>query len=122
MKSYKPLQAAFKKLDQSTVTWFKTARFPLTMETANSILYRDAVVAASTLAYLSHCLGMSNKQTVDILDAYANEVPKKAVEVAVLKKLIAPTELTREEQTLVESLRKLNDAKRKLVIDMVGSL
>ena len=122
MKSYEPLQKAFNKLDQSTVEWHRTARFPKTMETANSILYRNAVVDASTLAYMCHCLGLTNRQTVDVLEGYAKEVPKKAAEVAVLRKLIAPAEITKDDQTLIESLRGMDDTKRKLIFDMVRSL
>lgn len=122
MKSYKPLYDAFRKLNQSTVTWHKLARFPKTMETANSILYRDAIVDASTLAYMAHCLDISNKEIVNILDSYAKEVPKKAPEVAVLKKLIAPVDITADEQDMILRLRKLDATKRKLIDDMVRSL
>lgn len=122
MKAYKPLQDAFNKLDQSTVSWHKSARFPKTMETANAVLYRDKPVDASTLAYLAHCLGLSNAQTIDILEEYAKEVPKKASEVAVLKKLIVPVDLNEAEQALVSQFRKLDDTKRKLVSGMVKSL
>ena len=122
MKSFKPIQEAFRKLDTSTATWHKTARFPKSMETANSILYRDAAVDACTLAYMSQCLGLSNKATVSILEAYAAEVAKKAAEVAVLKKLIAPVDLTNEEQEVITRLRKLDDAKRHLVFNMIEGL
>lgn len=122
MKSYKMVQDAFKKLDQSTVTWFKTARFPKTMETANAVLYRDAVVDASTLVYLAHCLGLSNKQVIELLEGYAKEVPKKADEIAVLKKLIMPTELNKPEQALIDLIRKMPDDKRNLVYALASTL
>ncbi|KAB0668979.1 hypothetical protein F6V30_14170 [Oryzomonas sagensis] len=122
MKAYKPLQDAFRKMDTSTVHWHKTSKFPKTMETANAVLYRDAVVDASTLAYLAHCLGLSNAQVVAVLDQYAKDAPKKAAETAILKKLIAPIDLNRDEQDLIEKIRKLDDAKRKLVAEMVRSL
>jgi len=122
MKSYKPLQDAFHKLDQSTVSWHKNSRFPKTMESANAVLYRNAVVDASTVAYLSHCLGLSNKQTIAVLDAFAVENPKKRNEVDVLKQLIAPVELTEQEQNLVGKYRSLAPAKRKIVDDMVNAL
>ena len=122
MKSYKTLQDAFNKLDQSRVAWHKSARFPKTMETANAVLYRNTVVDASTLCYLAHCLGLSNKQTIAILDEYAKEVPKKAAEVAVLRKLIAPVDLSASEQDLINVLRKLPDEKRYLVFALAGSL
>lgn len=122
MKSYKPIQEAFRKLDQTTTSWFKSARFPRTMETANAVLYRNAVIDASTLAYLAHCLGLSNKQIIEILENYAVEMPKKAAEVAILKKLITPVELSSNEQGLVEKMRLLDDAKRKIILDMVGLL
>lgn len=122
MKSYKPLQDAFKKLDQSTVTWFKSAHFPKTMETANAVLYRDAVVDASTLAYLAHCLGLSNKETIAVLDEYAKEVPKKATEIIVLKKLIAPVDLGRAEQEMITKLRTVSDKQRKTIMQMVETL
>lgn len=122
MKSYKPLQDAFRKLNQSTVAWHKSARFPKTAETANSVLHREAVTDASTLAYLGHCLGMSNKQVVALLDDYALEVPQKAVEVAVLRKLIDPVEMNESEHRLVVKFRELDDNKKKIISDMVGAL
>jgi hypothetical protein len=122
MKSYKPLQDAFRKLDQSTIAWHKHARFPKTMETANGVLYRDTAVDASTLAYLACCLGFTNKQTVTLLEDYAKEVPKKALEVAVLKKLIVPLDLSSGEQDLIVQMRGLDDAKRRLILDMVEKL
>lgn len=122
MKAYNPLQAAFSKLDKSTVEWHKSARFPKTMETANAILYRNAVVDASTLAYMAYCLDLSNADTIAVLDAYAKEVPKKAAEVAVLKRLIAPVSLSDSEQELITLLRKLPAEKRELVANMVRSL
>lgn len=122
MKAYKPLQEAFRKLDQSTVTWSKSARFPKTMETANAILYRDVTVDASTLAYMAHCLDIPNTDIITILDQYAKEVPKKAAEVAVLKKLIAPVDFSSSEVEMINQLRKLDDSKRKLVIEMVKGL
>lgn len=122
MKAYKPLQEAFAALDQSTVTWHKRARFPKSMETANAVLYRNLPVDASTLAYLAYCLGLSNKQIVDVLNEYAIEVPKKAAEVAVLKKLIAPVTLSKTEQDFIDALRNLPDEKRVPIFALVGAL
>jgi hypothetical protein len=122
MKSYKPLQDAFRKLDQSTVSWFKSSRFPKTMETANTVLYRNAIVDGATLAYMAHCLGLSNKAIVGALEQYAVEVPKKAAEVAILKKLIAPVDITETEQKVISQMRNLDDAKRQLVVDMIAGL
>ena len=122
MKAYLPLQAKFRELNESTANWHKSSKFPKTPETANSILYRDAVVDASTLAYLAHCLGMTNKKIASILAEYALEVPKKADEVAVLMQLIAPVDLSKEEQAFIIRLRDLPTVKRQLVYDLVRSL
>jgi hypothetical protein len=122
MKAYKPLQEAFKNLGQSTIEWHKFSRFPKTAETANSVLHRDAVVDASTLAYLAHCLGLSNRQIVALLDDYAKEVPKKAAEVTILKKLIAPVDLDRTESELIIKLRAVSDKQRQSIMQMVESL
>lgn len=122
MKSYKPLIDAFSKLDKSTAEWHKTARFPKSAETVNSILYRNAIVDASTLAYFAYCLGFSGKQVIDLLDNYAKEVPKKAVEVAALKKMIAPVDFNQDERAIIEKIRQLDEAKQRIVKDMVGAL
>jgi len=122
MKAYKPLQDAFRKLDQSTVSWCNSVRFPKTAETANSVFHRDAVVDASTLAYMAHCLDMTNVQIVSVLDAYAKEVPKKAAEVAALKKLINPVDLSTGEQNLINRFRSLDDSSRNLILDLLNKL
>ena len=116
MKSYKLIHEAFKKREQSTREWYKTSHFPKSEETANSILYRDAVVDASTLAYMAFCLDIPNGKIVDILDQYSKEQPKKAAEVEILKKLIAPTEIDKSEIEFLERFRKLDDSKRELVL------
>ncbi len=122
MKAYKPLVDRFRKMNQTTPEWHKSARFPKTMETANSILYRDAIVDASTLAYMAYCLEFTNVETVTLLENYAKEVPKKAAEVAVLKRLINAVDWTKDEQQLVEKLRELSTTKKKLVFDLMKSL
>ena len=122
MKSYKPIHDAFRKLNTTTVDWLKSVSFPKSQETANSIFYRDATVDASTLAYMAHCLNMSNTQIIALLDAYAKEVPKKAAEVAALKKLIAPVEMSNVEQIVVTYFRKLDDSKQALVLDLLLKL
>lgn len=122
MKSYKPIHDAFRRLNTSTIAWHKTAGFPKSAETANQILHRDMTVDASTLAYMAHCLDIPNDGIIKILEAYAKEVPAKTGEVAVLRALIVPVQISAEEQELINSLRKLDDSKRALVMDLVGKL
>ena len=122
MKSYLLIQKAFKKIDMTSDEWRKHSGFPKSTETVNSIIHRDAVVDACTLAYMSHGVGMTAKQTIDILDKYAEEVPRKAAEVAMLKQLIVPVDISAEEQYLLSKLRAMDSAKRTLVCDLVDKL
>lgn len=122
MKAYKQIQDTFKRLDQSTKSWHKMARVPISEETVNAILYRDATVSAAALVYLAHALGISNKDIIDMVDQYAKEVPRKALEVSTLKKLIAPVDLIGAEQNLIARLRTLDEGKRQLVFNMVEEL
>lgn len=122
MKAYSPLRNAFKDSGMTTPGWCKSTRFPKSMETVNSIVYRDAIVDASTLAYFACCLELPNKKTVEILEQYALEVPKKQAEVNVLKRLIVNHDFTKEEQDLIHNLRSMDKDRRKLVYELVKKL
>jgi len=122
MKSYKPIQDAFKRLNTDIKSWHKHSGFPFSAETVAKIINRDLPVDASTLAYLAACLDMKNAEIGNLLAAYGKEYPAKAGECAIMIKLIAPSDLGRTEDDMIKKLRAVSDKQRKSIMQMVETL
>lgn len=122
MKVYNQIRNKFLTLGQTTREWFSQSGFPGTAETINAILHRDAPTNPSTVVFLAHCLGFTNKELIALVDAYELERSEKSKECRLLRRIIAPVDITTDEQKHVNHLRKLDDKQRKLVFDMARNL
>jgi hypothetical protein len=122
MECYKELKKRFDKLDVTCREWHPKSGFPRSRETAQTILFRQDPVEPIAVVYLAHCLGYDNKQVVALLDQYVSERPEKAGEIKILRKLIAPVELSADEQTMIERMRKLPANKRQVFMEMLSTM
>jgi hypothetical protein len=122
MRAYRDLKKAFANLNQTCREWHPKSNFPRSRMTAQVILFGDEPVEPVAVAYMAHCLGFDNKKVVDLLDQYVAERPEKAGEIKILRKLIAPVELTADEQTMIDRMRKLTDERKKIIMGMLSTL
>ena len=124
MKTYIPIRKRFDKLNISIRDWLRTAGFPMSRQTAQDVLsaYPPRPVDPISLAYLTLCLGYTNREVLAILEQYLLERPKELAKIKLLRRLIAPVELTAEEQTVLERLRKLPKGKRAAFVGMLSTL
>jgi hypothetical protein len=122
MRAYRGIKKVFSNLNQTCREWHPKSQFPRSRMTAQVILFGDEPVEPVAVAYMAHCLGFDNKKVVDLLDQYVAERPEKAGEIKILRKLIAPVELTADEQTMIERMRKLPANKRQVFMEMLSTM
>lgn len=122
MKTYQPIRRKFLDLNVTTREWLPHSGFPKTAETVNAIIHRDAPADPQTVIFMAFCLGFASTEILDLLGLYLKERPDKAKEVAIFRKLIAPINISADEQDVITRLRRLTDQKRKLVTDLLDNL
>lgn len=87
----------------------------ITAETYSKVLYRDKAADLRTLLIMSNDLGFSNHDISEML--------RKRGEITIAR-LIAPAELTGEEQQILDKIRAIKNSpqKMKLVNDLLETL
>lgn len=122
MKIYSTIRQRFLSLNQTTREWFPKSGFPKTAETINAIIHRDQPTDPTTLVFLAFCLGFASTEILELLAQYDKERPEKHKECYILRKLIAPVELSEPEQALVERWRRLDTKGQQLIDGMLAGM
>lgn len=121
-KAYRPIIEAHKKLNQTTEEWHRQEKPAINKESVNKVVNGRGAVSAASLALIGYAFNVSNTEIVKMLETYAKEYDSQAPECKAFMELIAPVDITKDEREMIQKVRKLDDTKRKLVLDMIKTL
>lgn len=108
------ISSKFKKTKYTTVKdWKNESKCPLSLELLTSVINRGrepSIPAAITMLYL---LGTPPAEIASICKAAGDDV---------FWRIISPQVLTSAEKELIDKLQKLDEGKRKLIMNMIDQL
>jgi hypothetical protein len=112
-------------LSEKIAGWFRTSKYstvkdwkdcsncPLSLETMTSVVNRGKEPSVPAFIQLAYSLGVGQREIADGCKAAGDHI---------FYKLIEPTNLTDDEQYVIDKLKKLDPDKLKLVKDLLNTL